>query len=46
MKIRDSYKVKPFDLYGLVGISDRTLEMHLNLYEGYVKAEFLQHATE
>ncbi len=38
MKIGDSYKVKPFDLYGLVGISDRTLEMHLNLYEGYVKA--------
>jgi hypothetical protein len=24
--------VKPFD-YGLVGISDRTLEMHIKLYE-------------
>jgi Fe-Mn family superoxide dismutase len=38
MKIRDSYEVKAFDLHGLVGISDRTLEMHLTLYEGYVKA--------
>ena len=34
MKIGDSYDVKPFDLHGLVGISDRTLEMHLKLYEG------------
>lgn len=32
------YKVKSFDLHGLQGISDRTLEMHLALYEGYVKA--------
>ena len=30
------YDVKPFDLHGLVGISDRTLEMHFKLYEGYV----------
>ena len=30
------YDVKPFDLHGLVGISDRTLEMHVKLYEGYV----------
>ncbi len=37
MKMEDSYNVKPFDLHGLVGISDRTLEMHLKLYEGYVK---------
>jgi hypothetical protein len=29
MKMGDSYNVKPFDLYGLVGISDRTLEMHV-----------------
>lgn len=38
MKIGDFYDVKLFDLHGLVGISDRTLEMHLKLYEGYVKA--------
>lgn len=38
MKSGDSYDVKSFDLQGLVGISDRTLEMHIRLYEGYVKA--------
>lgn len=38
MNIGASYDIKPFDLHGLVGISDRTLEMHLKLYEGYVKA--------
>jgi superoxide dismutase, Fe-Mn family len=38
MKMGDSYNVRPFDLHGLVGISDRTLEMHLKLYEGYVQA--------
>ncbi|MDH4088138.1 MAG: hypothetical protein OEV71_09705 [Nitrospira sp.] len=37
MKSGDSYDVKPFDLQGLVGISNRTIEMHLKLYEGYVK---------
>ena len=31
------YKVKQFNLSGLKGISDRTLEMHFKLYEGYVK---------
>jgi Fe-Mn family superoxide dismutase len=31
------YKAKQFDLSGLKGISDRTLEMHFKLYEGYVK---------
>src|SRR5215468_2211621 len=31
------YKAKEFKLSGLKGISDRTLEMHLSLYEGYVK---------
>src|SRR5262245_57348312 len=34
---RHSYPVRTFDLSGLRGISDRTLEMHLKLYEGYVK---------
>ena len=38
MKMEGSYEVKPFNLHGLVGISDRTLEMHIKLYEGYVKA--------
>jgi Fe-Mn family superoxide dismutase len=38
MKTGDSYDVTPFNLNGLIGISDRTLDMHLQLYEGYVKA--------
>ncbi len=33
----ESYQVKQFNLSGLHGISDRTLEMHFKLYEGYVK---------
>src|SRR6476619_4885374 len=37
-KMGQAYDVKPFNLYGLNGISDRTLEMHVKLYEGYVKA--------
>lgn len=32
-----TYKAKKFDLSGLNGISDQTLEMHFGLYEGYVK---------
>jgi len=32
------YKAKEFKLSGLKDISDRTLEMHLGLYEGYVKS--------
>ena len=31
------YQVKEFNLSGLNGISDQTLEMHFELYEGYVK---------
>jgi superoxide dismutase, Fe-Mn family len=31
------YSPKKWDLAGLQGISDRTLEMHFGLYEGYVK---------
>jgi len=31
------YKAKKFNLSGLTGISDKTLEMHFALYEGYVK---------
>ena len=33
----ESYKARQFDLSGLHGISDKTLEMHFKLYEGYVK---------
>jgi Fe-Mn family superoxide dismutase len=32
----NSYKPKQFNLSGLHGISDQTLEMHFKLYEGYV----------
>ena len=32
-----SYTPKKFDLSGLTGISDKTLEVHFGLYEGYVK---------
>ncbi len=33
----ESYQAKQFSLSGLKGISDRTIEMHFKLYEGYVK---------
>ena len=33
----NSYKAREFNLSGLNGISDETLEMHFKLYEGYVK---------
>jgi Fe-Mn family superoxide dismutase len=32
-----TYQPKEFNLSGLNGISDRTLEMHFKLYQGYVK---------
>ena len=31
------YEPRPYDLHGLHGISDRTLDAHVHLYEGYVK---------
>jgi Fe-Mn family superoxide dismutase len=34
---KDTYKAREFNLSGLQGISDQTLEMHFKLYEGYVK---------
>ena len=37
MSATDIYKPRQFDLSGLNGISDETLEMHFKLYEGYVK---------
>jgi superoxide dismutase, Fe-Mn family len=49
-----SYKARQFNLSGLKGISDQTLEMHFKLYEGYVKetnkltdriAEFIKDGT-
>jgi Fe-Mn family superoxide dismutase len=33
----ETYTARQFDLSGLNGISDQTLEMHFKLYEGYVK---------
>ena len=38
MKQIQHYPVKEFNLKGLQGISDKTLEIHFKLYEGYVKA--------
>ena len=35
--IQGTYHAKQFNLSGLNGISDRTLEIHFKLYEGYVK---------
>lgn len=32
-----AYQAKPYNSSGLTGISDQTLEMHLKLYEGYVR---------
>lgn len=32
------YRTKSFNLHGLQGISDKTVDLHLSLYEGYVKA--------
>jgi len=32
-----TYQTKKFNLSGLKGISDKTLEMHFKLYDGYVK---------
>jgi len=37
MQHPELYQAKQFSLSGLNGISDRTLEMHFKLYEGYVK---------
>jgi Fe-Mn family superoxide dismutase len=34
---QQSYTAKKFDLSGLQGISDNTLQVHFGLYEGYVK---------
>ena len=35
--IKQNYQAKGFNLSGLNGISDRTLETHFKLYQGYVK---------
>jgi superoxide dismutase, Fe-Mn family len=37
MSSTGSYKARQFNLSGLNGISDKTLEVHFKLYEGYVK---------
>ncbi len=38
MRHTTAYKAKQFNLSGLQGISDKTLEMHFKLYQGYVKS--------
>lgn len=35
--VAESYTPKKWNLSGLTGISDKTLEIHFGLYEGYVK---------
>src|SRR6266849_3332096 len=37
MSSNSTYKARQFNLGNLKGISDKTLEMHFKLYEGYVK---------
>lgn len=37
MSMNEPYKAREFNLSGLNGISDKTLELHFKLYEGYVK---------
>jgi len=37
MIANNNYQPKQYDLSGLNGISDKTLELHFKLYEGYVK---------
>lgn len=37
MSSTNTYTARQFDLSGLKGISDETLELHFKLYEGYVK---------
>jgi Fe-Mn family superoxide dismutase len=37
MSFIGSYQARDFNLSGLNGISDQTLEMHFKLYQGYVK---------
>lgn len=37
MSTNTTYQVQQFNLSGLKGISDKTLDMHFKLYEGYVK---------
>jgi Fe-Mn family superoxide dismutase len=35
--VQETYAPKKWNLSGLTGISDKTLEIHFGLYEGYVK---------
>lgn len=37
MSVHEPYRARSFDLHGLNGISDQTINMHLGLYQGYVK---------
>lgn len=37
MKQASTYTARPFDLHGLNGISDRTIDMPMKLYDGYIR---------
>jgi Fe-Mn family superoxide dismutase len=43
-----AYQAKQYNLSGLIGISDQTLEMHFKLYEGYVREtnRLTEHITQ
>jgi len=43
MMTREPYRTRTFNLSGLKGISDKTLEMHFKLYDGYVKQTNVLH---
>lgn len=38
MKVPETYTSQVFHLYGLKGISDRTVDRHMGLYKGYANA--------
>ena len=38
IKAPETHKPQGFNLHGLRGISDRTMDMHMGLYKGYVTA--------
>jgi hypothetical protein len=37
MKQASTYTARPSDLHGLNGISDRTIDMPMKLYDGYIR---------
>jgi len=45
MKQADTYTPKPFDLHGLNGISDCTIDMPMKLYDGLRKRNEAFHSS-